>query len=97
MATAPACVGVHRLVAKYGSDNLRSSAMAGVVEALVELGANVLVYEPMLHSRSYHGADVTDDLNKLLETCDVIIANRHSEELEGFGGTVFTRDLYTRD
>lgn len=94
---SPTRVGVHRLTAKYGSDNLRSSAMADVVEALVERGIDVLVYEPMLNSRSYHGASVTDNLKSLLESCDIILANRHSVDLEDFKGAVFTRDLFTRD
>ena len=97
MELSPTRVGIHRLVAKHGSDNLRSSAMAGVVDELVERGASVLVYEPMLHSRSYHGASVTDDLTELLESCDIILANRRSSELDGYAGTVFTRDLFTRD
>lgn len=94
---SPTRVGIHRLTAKFGSDNLRSSAMADIVEALVERGVDVLVYEPMLDSSSYHGARVTDSLSNLLESCDVILANRHSDDLAGFGGTVFTRDLFTRD
>lgn len=94
---SPNRVGIHRLTAKFGSDNLRSSAMADVVEALVKHGSDVLVYEPMLNSRSYHGASVTDSLHVLLESCDIILANRHSDDLDGFNGTVFTRDLFTRD
>lgn len=93
----PTCVGIHRLTAKYESDNLRSSAVADIVEALVERDADVLVYEPMLNSRSYHGARVTDSLSNLLKSCDVILANRYSDDLEGFDGAVFTRDLFTRD
>ena len=97
LARNPTRVGVHRLTAKHGSDNLRSSALAGVVDELVAQGTSVLVYEPMLHSRSYHGAHVTDNLGELLKSCDIIIANRRSDDLASYEGVVFTRDLYTRD
>ena len=93
----PRCVGVYRLVAKYGSDNLRSSALSTFVPALVERGLTVVVYEPLVDEEIFAGAPVCRDLQSFFDSCDVIVTNRMSDELANYRGTLFTRDLYNRD
>ena len=97
LSSNPKRVGVYRLVAKYGSDNLRNSALRDIVKMLVDRNQEVLVYEPFLEQEEFGGAPVTHDLTQLLNECDLVIANRTSPELNGYRGTLFTRDLYHRD
>ena len=97
VSLAPKRVGVYRLVAKHGSDNLRSSALRDVVATLVQRGQDVLVYEPLLDEPTFCGAAVANSLDELLESCDLVLANRMADELSGYSGTLLTRDLYHRD
>jgi UDPglucose 6-dehydrogenase len=60
-------------------------------------GAEVVVYEPTLHESTFYGNRVIASLEQFKELCDVIIANRHSDELESCWEKVYTRDIYRRD
>ena len=97
LAQHPHCIGVHRLVAKQGSDNLRNSATLDLVRVLVDLGANVLAYEPLVEDGDLPGIPVTHNLEELFESCDIILANRMADELLPIKDKVFTRDLFNRD
>lgn len=97
LSMKPRRVGVYRLVAKYGSDNLRNSALRDIVKMLSDRGQDVVVYEPFLEQGEFGGAPVTHDLEQLFDECDLVIANRTSPELDNYHGTLFTRDLYHRD
>lgn len=97
VAHHPERVGVYRLVAKHGSDNLRNSALSDIVELLVERGVQTLVYEPLLADSTFKGAPVTHDLAEFFASCDLVVANRMTDDLTRYEGTLFTRDLYHRD
>lgn len=60
-------------------------------------GVPVVVYGPMLNDPAFFSSKVTHDLKSFKESCDVIIANRWSEELADVEDKVFTRDLFKRD
>lgn len=60
-------------------------------------GAEVVIYEPTLKEKTFCGNPVIESLDEFTELCDVIIANRHSEELDGCWDKVYTRDIYQRD
>lgn len=90
-------VGVYRLAMKEGSDNYRQSSMLGVVERLINLGMDVLVYEPTANTPEIAGARITNSLAILKRECDLIICNRYSTELDDVFDKVFTRDLFGRD
>lgn len=60
-------------------------------------GVPIVVYEPTLNDPTFFGSKVTHDLKSFKGSCDVIIANRWSEELADVEDKVFTRDLFKRD
>ena len=79
-------VGVYRLTMKSNSDNFRASSIQGV-----------MVYEPTLDAPEFFGSEVTHDLEAFKAGCDVIVANRWSDELADVADKVYTRDLFKRD
>ena len=93
----PEVVGVYRLVMKSGSDNFRSSSIQSIVRRLQARGVSVIVYEPSLEADEFNGVEVVRDLPEFTNRADVIIANRHADELDDVADKVYTRDIYQRD
>ncbi len=60
-------------------------------------GVPVVVYEPKLDAPEFFGLEVTNDLEAFKAGCDVIVANRWSDELADVAHKVHTRDLFKRD
>ena len=60
-------------------------------------GVPVVVYEPTLDEPEFFGSELTHDLSAFKAKCDVIVANRWSDELANVAGKVYTRDLFKRD
>ena len=95
--TRPRRVGIYRLVMKSGSDNFRESSIQGIITRLARQDVEMLIYEPRCKGSEYLGVSVTQDIDALKESCDLILANRMSPELLDVKQKVYTRDLWQRD
>jgi len=82
---------------KEGSDNFRSSAIQGLVSRIRQAGIEVIIYEPELNSPSFAEVKVIDSFEVFKKSSDVIVTNRHSENLQDVQYKVFTRDIFNNN
>ena len=81
---------------KLGSDAPYASSIQGVMKRVKAKGVPVVVYEPTLDAPEFFGSEVTHDLEAFKAGCDVIVANRWSDELADVTDKAYTRDLFKR-
>ena len=93
----PQVVGIYRLVMKTGSDNFRQSSVQGIMKRIKAKGIQVVVYEPALEEDEFYRSPVMRDLGAFKAQCDLIVANRVTDDLADVRDKVFTRDLFGSD
>ena len=79
---------------KDGSDNFRFAAVMDIINMLNEKGLEILIYEPLHKSQTFHSYKVIPDLKDFKELSNIIIANRFSEKLNDVSSKIFTRDIF---
>lgn len=97
LSTNAKVVGIYRLIMKNGSDNFRSSAVQCIIKKVLSSGVSVVIYEPGIKEETYEGLPVIKDLEKFKNLCEIVVANRLSEEMFDIKSKVYTRDVFNSD
>ena len=79
---------------KDGSDNIRESSVQGVMKRIKAKGIKLILYEPKIKDKYFFGSEIINNFNDFVNTSDLIVANRISDEIKPFENKVYTRDLF---
>jgi len=69
----------------------------GVMKRAKANVVSVAICEPALDAPEFFGSKVTHDLEAFKAGCDMIVANRWSDEFADVADKVYTRDLFKLD
>ncbi len=91
-------IGVHRMIMKKGSSNLRESSVLDIIKFLDELNKEVIIYEPLVDDSIYLGKyKVFEDQDIFFQRCDIVLSNRIEEIPEKYFNKIYTRDIFNTD
>ena len=93
----PKSIGIYRLTMKEGSDNFRESAVMDLIYKFMEKNITIHVYEPFLKENQLHNTIKVGSLKELIQSSEVILANRMSKDLEEVKSKVYTRDIFNEN
>lgn len=94
---APKIVGIYRLNMKVDSDNFRNSSIIDIIKILKNYDINVVIYEPTIGLDVYLDCRIISNLESFKNMCDLILANRFSDEISDVILKVYTRDIFHKD
>jgi len=97
LSRKPKIVGVYRLTMKTDSDNFRDSSVQGIMKRVKAKGVKIVVYEPAYDGEEFFNSPVIRSLDEFKAMCDVIVANRISDDIRDVEAKVYTRDLFGAD
>jgi UDPglucose 6-dehydrogenase len=97
LAKQPKVVGFYRLTMKWNSDNCRESSTLAVLRTVLNLGANVIVYEPYISGADLLPAQLVTDIRMFKERSSIIVANRFHLELEDVANKIYSRDVFNNN
>lgn len=88
-------IGIYKLAMKTGSDNFRDSSMLHIIELLKLNNCKIIIYEDLLHNEDkVLDCKICNDIEEFKSTCDVIVANRYSKDLDSVKEKVYSRDIF---
>lgn len=95
----PRVIGIHRLVMKKDSDNLREPAIIDIIKIIKSKfkTIKVVIYEPILSTegfKEFMGCKILSNIDEFKEQSNLIVANRFSDELKDVEDKIYSRDLY---
>ena len=85
-------IGIYRLTMKENSDNFRQSSVQDIMRQLRDKGISVIIYEPVISADTFETFLIENNLRAFKERCELILANRMSEELSDCSEKVYSRD-----
>jgi UDPglucose 6-dehydrogenase len=90
-------IGIYRLVMKAGSDNIRQSSTSDLLQQLKMMGYKITIYEPQICEKTIFNCYIERNLQSFKDQCDLIIANRTTDEILDIKEKIFTRNLFDTD
>ncbi len=93
----PKIVGIYRLTMKLGSDNIRVSAIQGVMKRLNAKGIKILLYEPLIKENSFFGARIEKNLDNFKKKSSIILVNRLDQNISDVAKKIYTKDIFSKD
>lgn len=90
-------IGIYRLSAKSGSDNIREAAIMDICKILVDQGQKVIIFEPLIQEPQIYGCDIIRDFIEFKKRADLIVANRIDSLIESACDKIYTRDVFNNN
>ena len=87
-------IGIYRLTMKAGSDNWREAAVLDIIKGLKKEAKQVMIFEPMIKTKTFMGFRIENDLAKFKKESKLIISNRIDKDIEDKADILFTRDIF---